>query len=123
MWSRVISRREQHPLSAIVSSSSSHSICSTFLTPASPSAAKENRTGLPICIPNNRRWGDDQLTNTPEAPSASALKTSVPRRTPPSRNTGTWPCAAFTTCKWATTARSTTAATQLEWRLVREKVG
>ncbi|CAA6669904.1 unnamed protein product [Spirodela intermedia] len=111
MWSRVISRREQHPLSAIVSSSSSHSICSTFLTPASP--------------PLPRRTGLASLSASPttEAPSASALKTSVPRRTPPSRNTGTWPCAAFTTCKWATTARSTTAATQLEWRLVREKVG
>ena len=33
----------------------------------------------------------------PEAPSASALKTSVPRLTPPSKNTGTRPCAALTT--------------------------
>lgn len=38
-----------------------------------------------------------ELTNMPEAPSASALNTSVPRRTPPSKNTGTRPCAAFTT--------------------------
>ena len=38
------------------------------------------------------------LTKMPEAPSARALKTSVPRRTPPSKNTGTRPCAAFTTC-------------------------
>ena len=37
------------------------------------------------------------LTNIPEAPSAKALKTSVPRRTPPSKNTGTRPCAALTT--------------------------
>ncbi|CAA6671766.1 unnamed protein product [Spirodela intermedia] len=71
--------REQHPLSAMVSSNSSRSIWSTFLTPASPAAARENTTGLPI------------------SPRASALKTSVPRRTPPSRNTGTLPCAAFTT--------------------------
>lgn len=35
--------------------------------------------------------GYDILTNMPEAPSASALKTSVPRRTPPSKNTGTRP--------------------------------
>lgn len=39
------------------------------------------------------------LTNTPDAPRANALKTSVPRRTPPSRKTGTRPCAALTTCK------------------------
>ncbi len=38
------------------------------------------------------------LTKTPDAPSARALKTSVPRRIPPSRNTGTWPPTAFTTC-------------------------
>jgi len=37
------------------------------------------------------------LTNTPDAPRASALKTSVPRRTPPSRKTGIFPSAAFTT--------------------------
>ena len=37
------------------------------------------------------------LTNMPDAPSANALKTSVPRRTPPSRKTGTWPLAALTT--------------------------
>ena len=38
-----------------------------------------------------------RLTKIPEAPSANALKTSVPRRKPPSKNTGTRPCAAFTT--------------------------
>ena len=38
------------------------------------------------------------LTNIPEAPSASALKTSVPRRTPPSKKTGTRPCVALTAC-------------------------
>lgn len=37
------------------------------------------------------------LTNTPDAPRANALKTSVPRRIPPSRKTGIFPCAAFTT--------------------------
>lgn len=37
------------------------------------------------------------LTNTPEAPNARALKTSVPRRTPPSRNTGSRPFASLTT--------------------------
>ena len=37
------------------------------------------------------------LTNTPEAPKAKALNTSVPRRTPPSRKTGIRPCAALTT--------------------------
>jgi len=41
--------------------------------------------------------GHEVLTNMPEAPSANALKTSVPRRTPPSRNTGTRPSAALTT--------------------------
>lgn len=35
--------------------------------------------------------GYDVLTNIPEAPRAKALKTSVPRRTPPSKNTGTRP--------------------------------
>lgn len=48
MWLRVISLSERQPLSAMVSSNSSWSICSTFLTPASPSAANENTTGLPI---------------------------------------------------------------------------
>jgi hypothetical protein len=37
------------------------------------------------------------LTNTPDAPRANALKTSVPRRTPPSIKTGTLPSAASTT--------------------------
>jgi hypothetical protein len=37
------------------------------------------------------------LTKTPEAPSAKAFNTSVPRRTPPSRNTGTRPFASLTT--------------------------
>jgi len=37
------------------------------------------------------------LTNMPDAPRANALKTSVPRRTPPSRKTGSRPCAALTT--------------------------
>lgn len=49
MWSRVISLSERHPLNAMVSSNSSRSIWSTFLMPASPSAAKENTTGRPIC--------------------------------------------------------------------------
>ncbi|URE15628.1 Large subunit GTPase 1 [Musa troglodytarum] len=49
MWLRVISLSEVQPLSAMVSSNSSRSICRTFRTPASPSAAKENTTGLPIC--------------------------------------------------------------------------
>ena len=48
MWLRVISLRVLQPLSAIVSSNSSRSIWSTFLTPSSPSAASENTTGLPI---------------------------------------------------------------------------
>lgn len=48
MWFRVISFSERQPLSAIVSSNSSRSIWSTFLTPASPSAANENTTGRPI---------------------------------------------------------------------------
>lgn len=48
MWLRVISLSERHPLNAIVSSNSSLSICSTFLTPASPSAANEKTTGRPI---------------------------------------------------------------------------
>jgi hypothetical protein len=47
-WSRDISLSERQPHSAIVSSNSSRSISSTFLTPASPSAANENTTGLPI---------------------------------------------------------------------------
>ena len=37
------------------------------------------------------------LRNTPAAPRASALKTSVPRQIPPSRKTGILPCAALTT--------------------------
>lgn len=39
------------------------------------------------------------LTNTPDAPRARALKTSVPLLTPPSKNTGIRPCAALTTYK------------------------
>ncbi|GMP71837.1 hypothetical protein CsSME_00030095 [Camellia sinensis var. sinensis] len=81
MWLRVISLSERQPLNAIVSSNSSRSIWSTFLTPASPSAANEN------------------TTDTPDAPRANALKTSVPRRTPPSTKTGTRPCTALTTCQ------------------------
>lgn len=46
------------------------------------------------------------LTKIPEAPSANALKTSVPRRTPPSKNTGTRPCAAFTTWSYGETLHS-----------------
>jgi len=41
--------------------------------------------------------GEEVLTNMPEAPSANALKTSVPRRTPPSKKTGRRPSAALTT--------------------------
>lgn len=54
MWFRVISFSERQPLSAIVSSNSSRNICSTFLTPASPSAANEKTTGLPICENHHR---------------------------------------------------------------------
>lgn len=39
-----------------------------------------------------------RLTKTPDAPSARALKTSEPRRMPPSKNTGTRPLTAYTTC-------------------------
>lgn len=39
------------------------------------------------------------LTNTPDAPRAKALKTSVPRLTPPSKKTGIMPRVALTTCK------------------------
>lgn len=49
MWFLVISFSERQPLNAIVSSNSSRNICSTFFTPASPSAANEKTTGLPIC--------------------------------------------------------------------------
>lgn len=54
MWSRVISFSERQPLNAMVSSNSSRSICNTFLTPASPSAAKENTTGRPIWYKTNK---------------------------------------------------------------------
>lgn len=47
-WSRAISFSDVQPLSAMVISSSSLSICSTFLTPALPSTARPNSTGLPI---------------------------------------------------------------------------
>ncbi|BAS86731.1 Os03g0786250 [Oryza sativa Japonica Group] len=113
MWARVMSASEVHPLSAMVSSNSSRIIRSTFLTPASPSAASANTTGLPICKRNSIHQDDDDdddmyhaidhrlsiegLTKTPAAPRASALKTSVPRRTPPSRYTGMRPAAAVTT--------------------------
>lgn len=40
------------------------------------------------------------LTKTPDAPSANALNTSVPRLIPPSRKTGILPCTALTTCKF-----------------------
>lgn len=43
------------------------------------------------------QWVVCVLTNTPEAPNARALNTSVPRRTPPSRNTGSRPFASLTT--------------------------
>ncbi|WVZ87197.1 hypothetical protein U9M48_033876, partial [Paspalum notatum var. saurae] len=90
-WARVISLSDVQPLSAMVSSSSSLSICNTFRTPASPSTASENSTGRPIC---SHHTSGSVLTNTPEAPNARALNTSVPRRTPPSRNTGSRPFAA-----------------------------
>lgn len=45
------------------------------------------------------------LTKTPEAPRANALKTSVPRRTPPSRKTGIRPSTALTTCDLNLTGR------------------
>lgn len=48
-WLRVISFSERQPLNAIVSSNSSRIICSTFLIPASPSAANDQMTGRPIC--------------------------------------------------------------------------
>ncbi|EMS55514.1 hypothetical protein CFC21_068048 [Triticum aestivum] len=96
MWLRVMSLSLVHPPSAMVSSNSSRIMRSTFRTPASPSAASANTTGRPICkqeFTGVDRW----LTKTPEAPRASALKTSVPRRTPPSRYTGMRPWAAVTT--------------------------
>uniref|UniRef100_J3LTH6 Uncharacterized protein n=1 Tax=Oryza brachyantha TaxID=4533 RepID=J3LTH6_ORYBR len=119
MWLRVMSASEVQPLSAMVSSNSSRIIRSTFRTPASPSAASANTTGLPICTVAGDRRSMDQnkrvreridrdgrarakkLTKTPAAPRASALKTSVPRRTPPSRYTGMRPAAAVTTCTHA----------------------
>lgn len=47
-------------------------------------------------------WASPQMTGrptkTPVAPSASAFRTSVPRRIPPSTNTSHRPRTAFTTC-------------------------
>jgi len=57
MWARVISLRERQPLNAIVSSNSSRSIWSTFLTPVSPSEASEKTTGRPICHQEHHRTG------------------------------------------------------------------
>lgn len=122
-WPRVISFSDAQPLSAMATSSSSLSIRSASLTPASPSAARANTTGRPIwqttgnkarfvihsqgvCAVSIQHMLSDYrgkssrargLTKTPEAPSAKAFNTSVPRRTPPSRNTGTRPFASLTT--------------------------
>jgi hypothetical protein len=52
-WLRVMWARQVQPLSAMVSSNSSRIIRSTFRTPASPSAASEKTTGLPICNDDN----------------------------------------------------------------------
>ena len=60
-----------HPESAMALSSSSLRMSSTFSTPSCPFQASPHKTGLP--------------TKTISAPSARALRTSVPVETPPSR--------------------------------------
>uniref|UniRef100_A0A0A8YIL8 Hao1 n=1 Tax=Arundo donax TaxID=35708 RepID=A0A0A8YIL8_ARUDO len=47
-WSWVIFFSNVQPLSALATSSSSLGILSALLTPASPSTARANSTGLPI---------------------------------------------------------------------------
>jgi hypothetical protein len=64
MWLRLISFSERQPFKAIVSSNSSRSIWSTFLTPASPSAANEKTTGLPIWSWTKKTWDCFQCSTT-----------------------------------------------------------
>src|SRR5690606_16151163 len=66
-------RRTPHNAIAIANSRCSRS--STPRTPAAPAVVRPHNTGRP--------------TSTASAPSAIALSTSVPRRTPPSISTGT----------------------------------
>ncbi|CAA7401199.1 unnamed protein product [Spirodela intermedia] len=84
------------PARAMVSSNSSLRISTTLLTPCSPFAARPKTTGLPTWTHDKREKG---LTITALAPRAKALKTSVPRRMPPSKRTGTDPATASTTCQ------------------------
>jgi hypothetical protein len=63
------------PHSCMQVRSSSVSSASTFSTPSCPAAASPHTSGRP--------------TSTAVAPSASAVKASRPRRTPPSTNTWT----------------------------------
>ena len=77
-----MSATPRHPVNIIATSSSSRSSLKTWLTPALPATVSPAMASRP--------------TSTAEAPSASALRTSVPRRTPPSISTGTAPSLAFT---------------------------
>src|SRR4051794_10550978 len=67
---RVIAPQPAQPSSCMPRSISRRKISSTSRTPCSPAAARPQSTGRPI--------------SAALAPSASAFRTSVPRRTPPS---------------------------------------
>lgn len=79
--SRVISFSDAQPLSAMVISSSSLSIRSAFLTPALPSTARANSTGLPIWQRTSMNMHDAahvQQTNAP-ADLQTLLRLPAPR--------------------------------------------
>jgi hypothetical protein len=75
--SLVMSAMRAQPANAIVISNSSRNSLITRATPSAPSAASPQIAGRPIM--------------TPDAPSASAMNTSFPLRTPPSTSIGTRP--------------------------------
>lgn len=72
-----MSFKVKQPVKAIVTSSSFFKMFMTCSTPSCPLTVSPYKAGLPM--------------KTIEAPKASALKTSVPCLTPPSKNIGIFP--------------------------------
>src|SRR6185436_6433065 len=92
---------EVRPHNAIAAWNSLRRIPITFFTPSAPSTESPHRQGRPI--------------STARAPSASALTTSVPRRTPPSISTGMRPATASTTPGSAVIVAGTVSRLRAPW--------
>jgi hypothetical protein len=89
LFVEVISLLVSTPQMAMAASNSVCRSCNIWDTAAWPPMARAKKTGLPI--------------PAAAAPRARALRTSVPRRIPPSKKTGTQPATAATTsCKTST---------------------